>query len=1214
MKMHIKIQKISLLVLCFSFLSHISFGQDIWKSVQNVKNGLLPSEVVSYVTEYNTLQVDYEALVKGLQKAPAEFKKRGQKMSFPMPDGTMKEFEVFESPIMAEGLQAKYPSIKDYKIISTDGYKASGRIGVNYNGFHASIRTPEGQIYIDPYGDDQVEYYASYYTKNYSKTMENLPSCGVSGEDSDALLDGLDLDNIDIPSKNIQTRSPEGEVSLRTYRCAIACTGEFGQTKGGTIEAVLSVMNTSVNRINEIFEYEVAIRMILIDESDEIIHLNANTDPYVNSNEGASLIGQNTNAISNIIGFGAFDIGHVYTNGCSDVGGIASLQSVCGASKGNGVTCHYSSNVDIISVRVACHEMGHQFGATHSFNNCDEDNESTATAYEPGSGWTIMSYAGGCGSAKNVANAPFEYYHGINIEQMSEFSREGNGNSCATLIETDNVHPVVDHKYTDGFSIPIETPFKLEGSATDENGDALTYSWEEFDLGPLSLPGSPIGDAPQFVSDVPHPENYRYLPNIVSIVTNQTDKREVLPFFEKDMTWRLTVRDNNDDAGGAEWKEVQFFASESAGPFKVEYPSNPQNFIAGNEEVVTWDVSNTDNDIVNCQFVDILLSVDGGYTYPVTLKSFTPNDGSEPIIIPNIETDIARVMVKASENIFFDISNLNSKIAPPTVAGYSAVVVPGYQAVCLPASPEVVINTEQFLDFNTPISLEIIEGLPQGTNVSFTENPVNAGENTTLIFDATDVLLSGPFDVKIRAVAGEDTVLLNTIIDLTSSDYSDLATVSPATGESGIGATPIFEWVADTDAESYIFQLSDDPSFVNGDININKAGLTDNNYQITVPLLKNKIYFWRITGVNKCGEGVSTALSTFASEALSCKTYAESAVPINLPSSGTPTTNLETVIVANGVVSDVSVRKLKGTHQNFKQLRAKLISPLGTEVMLFDKRCAGATSFNCAFDDNSPAEIQCPMINSATFIPEGDLTAFNGEELFGKWILAIEDTQTGQGGKVDEYVLDVCSNASLSNPELVKNNKLFLGPGQTDLINSGRLLVEDEDNDEDELTYTLVEIPEFGELRLFGSAMSVGDKFNQEDLTLNRISYRHTSGASSEDDKFVFVVDDSEGGWIDLTTFDISIDVASKIDTYTFDYFVSIYPNPANKQVNLEISDASVKSFEIEVTDVLGRKIDSRSVQGNQFSYNIDNYNSGTYFFKISINQSSKVFKVQVQK
>ncbi len=1207
---------------CFLFvlLGFISFGlqaQNFWSQSSPEKSNQTPDEIIPYISEYSLFQLDYENIQKALKKSPEEFsKKTGKYVKFPMPNGDIEGFYVYHSPIMEPGLQAKYPNMRNYKVIGKDNPKLQGRIGVSISGFHASINTPEGRFYIDRYSSDSDSEYAVYYTKNYTKDQSSLPACGVSGTESEKYLEEFDLENIEAESGQIRTRTPEGDVTLRTYRCAIACTGEWGTVKGGTVESALAAVNQSVSKINEIFEYEVAIRMILVEDNDKLMHLNGATDPYQNPTQGAELIGQNTAAVSQIIGFGSFDIGHVYTVGCSDVGGIASLSSVCGAGKGNGVTCHYSSNIDLISVRVACHEMGHQFSAPHTFNHCDGENESTSSGYEPGSGHTIMSYAGGCGSALNVADAPYPYFHGHSVMRMVNFSQEGNGDQCASYIETSNTHPVITLPYTDGFYVPISTPLLLEASAEDAENDALTYSWEQFDLGPLTTPGEPVLEAPQFVSEVPNETPERFLPALTKILQNQYDKTEVLPFYDREFNFRLTVRDNNDEAGGSDWEEVQFFSTTTAGPFLVMYPNSTEDFVAGQKYNIEWDVANTDQGLVNSKFVTILLSVDGGLTYPKVLKSFTENDGIEEVVIPNSVTSFARVMVRSADNIFLDISNTNFKISEATEAGYSAVANPGYQQVCLPNDAIVEISTEQYLGYNESIEFEVLEGLPEGAVASFTSNNIQPGEITELVINGDNVVESGVYEILVRGIAGTDTVLFNTKVDMTSSDYSDLAVVYPAKGESSIPASPAFEWALDNDAETYIFELSDDPSFSgNGDTNVYEDDLTSNSFTPDEPLFKNKVYFWRVTGVNRCGVGFTTELSTFATEALSCREYAENAVPVNLPSSGTPTTELNSVVVTGGQVSDINVRRLKGTHNNFKELTATLVSPSGTEVVLFDKRCAGATSFNGGFDSESPIDIQCPITNGTMFNPEGDLTVFNGEDLIGTWILKIDDSASGNGGKVNEYVLDICSNASLSAPYLVTNTGLKTGPNQIRLINQGRLLVGDDDSDPDELTYTVVEAPEYGDMLLFTEVLEVGSTFTQADLNGNDIFYQSGADGGPVVDKFVFVVDDGEGGWVDLTTFEIELDIANGVgETENFAYDVAIFPNPSKDIVNVQINNLDVPAFSLQVTDVLGQVIAQETYKStNSIAMDMQSYPKGNYFFRVIVNESSKVYKVSIQ-
>jgi subtilisin-like proprotein convertase family protein len=376
------------------------------------------------------------------------------------------------------------------------------------------------------------------------------------------------------------------------------------------------------------------------------------------------------------------------------------------------------------------------------------------------------------------------------------------------------------------------------------------------------------------------------------------------------------------------------------------------------------------------------------------------------------------------------------------------------------------------------------------------------------------------------------------------------------------------------------------------------------------------VYFWRVSGINRCGDEFTTPISTFAAESLTCKAYTENEVPVNLSSSGTPTTTLESVIVATGQVSDINVTLFKGTHTNVKDLRVSLVSPEGKSAILFNQRCLGSTSFNVGFDSESPADIQCPMLNSAKYKPEESLDIFTGDELQGTWELVIEDLVSGDGGKVDEYILEVCSNVSLGEaPNLDKNNALKIVPGAAELINQGRLKVIDGDNDDDELTFTLVEIPTKGDLRLNGTPLAIGSTFTQQDLNNNYISYQHTaSGNDTDADSFVFVVDDSEGGWIDLTTFDIGIDLVNDVDQELFSYDVEIFPNPTDGEFLIDIANSNSKTVNVEILNVLGQTVLNQTRNGGQkMAFDLSSQASGSYFVKIDIEGSSKIFKITVR-
>jgi hypothetical protein len=448
---------------------------------------------------------------------------------------------------------------------------------------------------------------------------------------------------------------------LRTYRLALACTGEYASFHGGTVPLVRAAMITSVNRVVGVYEKEVGIRMVLVPNNDTLIFLNAGTDPYSNTN-GSAMLSQNQTTIDARIGSANYDIGHVFSTGG---GGVASLACVCvNGMKARGVTGSPQPIGDPFDIDYVAHEMGHQFGANHTFNSitgsCGGGNRVASRAYEPGSGSTIMAYAGICGSDDLQPNSD-PYFHTASYDEIIAYTNNGTGNSCAVITNTGNLAPIVNVP-AGGFFIPRSTPFALTGSASDPNNDPLTYDWQQFDLGPAGTWNNPSGNAPIFRVWNPTTSPTRTFPRLQNLLNNTTPVGEILPTYGRTLTFRLVARDNKAGGGGVNYAQIQFQVDGNSGPFTVTYPNTNVTLPGYSTPTVTWNVANTNVLPVNCQFVNILLSVNGGNTFPIVLKANTPNDGSEEVLLPDNQTTQARIKVEAVGNIFFDISNVNFSI------------------------------------------------------------------------------------------------------------------------------------------------------------------------------------------------------------------------------------------------------------------------------------------------------------------------------------------------------------------------------------------------------------------------------------------------------------------------------------------------------------------------------------------------------------------------
>lgn len=649
---------ILLLISVFLLTSFKGNAQNsLWKKTysDNLKNKSLTSRE-SIPTSFDLYTLNTSELKKELKKAPNRHSHASNAIiELPVNNGELQYFKVYEASVMASELQERYPVIQSYVAQGIDDPTAIARISVSGIGVHIMISSGNfATIYIDPYTKDKT-HYAVYAISSLSTRADSF-QCLVE----------VQKEEMSAAPNNQTYNANDGK--LRTYRLALASTRQYSNyhinlqsipttaTEHEKKEAVLSEMNVALTRINGVFERDLAVTMELVENNDELIFLDATSDPYTN-NDAFEMLSENQVTIDSIVGSSNYDIGHVFSTGG---GGVAYLGSVCTDWKAGGVTGLINPISDAFYIDYVSHEMGHQFGANHTFNgnagSCGGGNRNSYTAVEPGSGSTIMGYAGIC-SPQNVQTGSDAYFHAISISEM--WANITAYNSCAIESDTNNQPPVVDAGST--VTIPISTPFVLDGTAIDPNGDALTYVWEQIDRQIAEQP--PVNtnaQGPAFRSIEPSEVSYRYFPKMETILTGNTQNTwEVLPAVERNLNFRLTVRDNVAGGGASGKEDRTVIVSDAAGPFVITSQNTASIWGTESEETITWDVAGTDSSPINCTNVDILFSIDGGYTYPITLAQNVPNSGSAVITVPIEETTTGRVMVKASENIFFDVNNKN---------------------------------------------------------------------------------------------------------------------------------------------------------------------------------------------------------------------------------------------------------------------------------------------------------------------------------------------------------------------------------------------------------------------------------------------------------------------------------------------------------------------------------------------------------------------------
>ena len=857
-------------ILMVLFATSVCFSQsNFWK-----KSKLNSPEHSSYVKnlqkdKYQIFSLDYDKLKAKLVNAPSRINQSSKYsvvVNFPDEKGNMERFKVYETFLLAPAVAIKYPNIKTYIGFSLDNPGARIRFSV----------TPQGVKTMTSYLNKPTLFTVPLGKGNTSDYITYDRGVRITSKKDFECLTENEL----IPIKEINSYSRDAnDQILRTLRIAISTTGEYtnfwddgDDTNGDAQEDALAAVVSTLNRSNEVFEVDMAVTFQLV-SGTEIIYPIAATDPYT-----GSFNSQLQSTLTSVIGEANYDIGHLFNYGGNN-GNAGCIGCVCvDGQKGSGFSSHsFTDNDggpnmdDFFDIDYVPHEIGHQMGGNHTFS---QSSEGTGVNYEPGSGTTIMGYAGITGS-NDVQDHSDPYFHYGTINQVLN---NLDNRTCWTSTEISNNPPIADAG--DDYTIPQGTAFKLVGSATDaDSGDELTYTWEQIDSGTTTSSnfGPTKTSGAVWRSRPPSTDPIRYMPIKSRVLSGQLTETnpvetvdntswETVSTVARTLNFALTVRDRSEANGTGQCPQSDFdfmtvTVDGSSGPFAVTSQTTNETWNVGESQTVTWDVAGTDTGSVNTPTVNIYLSTDGGLTFPYLAASNVANDGSHTFSVPSADgdSDELRIMVEGNDNIFYAVNSTNLSLQQ---SEFSISIAEPSVEVCSPdnVTYDFVYNT--YLGF-TGTTLFSVNGLPASVNASFSSDSADQdGTNISLTLSNIGSLSVGTYNFQITGTSG--TIVKNA--DASFSVFSTLTEIptltSPGNSATGVGLSPSFSWDIISNASSYDIEIATDSDFNSIVVSENSTS----NFYTGATLNQSTTYYWRVKAINTCGDGNFSAVNSFVTQ------------------------------------------------------------------------------------------------------------------------------------------------------------------------------------------------------------------------------------------------------------------------------------------------------------------------------------------------------------
>ena len=1172
-------KKLLLALLSFMFLHVVMAQKNAWTLHTNVGKINTDKTVArqSFPANFKLFKLNIAPFKQELfTVAGKQASRHSAVISLPNADGGIEQFEVVEASNFEPALQARFPEIRAFSGKGITDKYATLKLSISPKGIQSMVfRTDKENEFIEAYSQDHTVYAVF---KSQKKSGQLLWTCSTIEQKSVTAL------NKQAAGAGSTLRSGG---DLKTMRLAQSVTAEysnyFGATSASQVGLVLAGINATLTRCNGVYEKDLALHLNLIAASTNVIYYNPATDPYddATAGSGGTWNAQLQSTLTSVIGDANYDIGHLF--GASGGGGNAGcIGCICASGKGSGFTSPADAipQGDNFDIDYVVHEVGHQLGANHTFSM---NNEGTGVNKEPGSGITIMGYAGI--TSQDIAPHSIASYHQASIAQIQANLAT---KTCPVTSIITNSTPVI--AAVSNYTIPKSTPFALTGSATDANaGDVLTYSWEQNDnasstqTGASSVASATKATGPNWISFNPTTSPIRYFPKLATILAGALisgpltggdagANTEALSSVARTLNFRLTVRDNAPyssaapvSVGQTAFTDMTVTVSSASGPFAVTAPNTAVTWAGGSTQTITWSVASSNLTPVLCANVKISISTDGGQTFPTVLSASTPNDGTEALVIPATPTTTARIKVEAVGNIFFDISNTNFTIGGTVACG---------DATGLTSS--AIGNTTATVSW-TAVASAISYAVDYKLNSSATWISFSTAQ-TASTANLTGLTQGSLYDWRVKAtctsgsgnfVAAQFTTTVPFVCAAPSGLTSSAITSSGAT----------VSWTAVSGAASYgvDYKLNTASTWTSA------ATATTATSVAISGLTASSLYDYRVN--TNCGANGASGFTAAQFTTIAASTCGTAFEPNETLATAAAITSGVTNSAAITTTTDIDYFKITTTATS--NITYNLVGPTGVDYDLYVYNSAGTQIGSGAGSTATETVSLSSQAAGTYYIKVIGYSGANSATCYT--IKATASTVTSC-----QSTYDVSTNGTTSGAAVIPFNTNVTG-----LINPSA----DIDNYKfaittgGTITLTLTTLPADYDLKLLNSAgtqVAISEASGTSNETINYTAAAGTYYAQ------VFGYNGANSS-ATCYTLKVALGTATKPGiSATGNAVIKIYPNPVSDILNISVLGEISNKSQFEIIDAKGATVLVNKIGRNPQAVNISKLSKGTYLVRVN--------------